>query len=250
MAHIPYQAEDYVGGAPQAVLSGTITNAVTTINVSGTTTGWGTLGAAGGFVLALDYQTTNEEKVWVPSGTYSWNNPVVALTSVQRGYDGTSAVTHPDGANVVHVLAATDLSEANDLVYNAWGNHTGGLTLSGTLTAVSGINSTRITKRVLLISGSSNGTPTYNTDLYDVLHIRDQYVAITSFTSSGTGTPVDPDTFRISVMSTVSGIPLTFGSNFEASTVALPTTTVSGVRLDMGFFWNTETSKWRLVAVA
>jgi hypothetical protein len=32
--------------------------------------------------------------------------------------------------------------------------------------------------------------------------------------------------------------------------VALPTTTVATARLDMGFFWNPVTSKWRIVALA
>lgn len=126
----------------------------------------------------------------------------------------------------------------------------GTISISGTVNHnQSTIQNARIQKRVLLISGSSNGTPTYNTNNYDVLHIMYQTAAITSFTASGSGTPVDGDTFRISVMSIVSGIPLTFGTNFEASTTALSTTTVSGVRLDMGFFWNSETNKWRIMSV-
>ena len=54
------------------------------------------------------------------------------------------------------------------------------------------------------------------------------------------------DTLRISVIGS-GAVGLTFGTSFEASgNVALPTTTVAGVRLDMGFFWNTETTKWRI----
>jgi hypothetical protein len=37
---------------------------------------------------------------------------------------------------------------------------------------------------------------------------------------------------------------------FEASTVALPTTTVSTNRMDIIFIWNTVTSKWRCLSVA
>lgn len=105
----------------------------------------------------------------------------------------------------------------------------------------------RITKRVLALSANS-ATPAINTDSYDVVHITSQTAAITSFTSSLTGTPVDGDGLRISVTGTGS-VALTFGSSFEASgNVALPTTTSSTTRLDMGFFWNSETSKWRCVA--
>lgn len=106
----------------------------------------------------------------------------------------------------------------------------------------------RITKRVLALSANS-ATPSINTDSYDVVHITAQTTAITSLTSGLSGTPVDGDSLRISVTGTTS-IALTFGTSFESSTATLPTTTVSTTRLDIGFFWNTETSKWRCVAVA
>jgi hypothetical protein len=115
-------------------------------------------------------------------------------------------------------------------------------------TAAQTVTNKRITKRILALSANS-ATPTINTDSYDVVHITAQTAAITSFTTNLTGTPVDGDTLRISVTGTT-GIPLTWGTKFESSTATLPTTTTSTTRLDIGFFWNTETSKWRCVAVA
>lgn len=106
----------------------------------------------------------------------------------------------------------------------------------------------RITKRVSALSANS-ATPAINTDTTDVVHITAQTAAITSFTTNLTGTPVDGDSLRISVTGTTS-IALTWGTSFESSTVTLPTTTSSTTRLDMGFFWNTETSRWRCTAVA
>ena len=106
----------------------------------------------------------------------------------------------------------------------------------------------RVSKRVLALSGNS-ATPTINTDNYDVVNITSQTAAITSFTTNLTGTQVAGDTLRISVTGTAS-VALTFGASFEASTVALPTTTSGTTRLDMGFFWNIVTSKWRIVATA
>jgi hypothetical protein len=117
-----------------------------------------------------------------------------------------------------------------------------------TLTGTQTLTNKRITKRVLALSANS-ATPAINTDSYDVVHITAQTAAITSFTSGLTGSPVDGDTLRISVTGT-GAVALTFGTSFEASTVTLPTTTVTTARLDIGFFWNTETSKWRCVAVA
>ncbi len=97
-------------------------------------------------------------------------------------------------------------------------------------------------------SGTAGASPAIDTDLYNVVHITGQSMAISSFTTNLSGTPKDGDTLKISVTGTGT-LGLTFGSSFESSTVTLPTT-VGTTRLDMGFLWNTETSKWRCVAVA
>jgi hypothetical protein len=107
----------------------------------------------------------------------------------------------------------------------------------------------RITKRVLATAGPG-ATPTINTDSYDVVHLTALAAAITSMTTNLTGTPVDGDTLRISFTDNGTARAISWGASFEASTVALPTTTVISTRLDVGLFWNTETSKWRCVAVA
>lgn len=113
------------------------------------------------------------------------------------------------------------------------------------LSSVATVTNKRITKRVSALSANS-ATPAVNTDNFDVVHITAQTATITGFTM--TGTPVDGDTLRISITGTAS-VPFTLGSSFEASGgVPLSTTTSSTARLDMGFVWNTETSKWRQVA--
>lgn len=109
---------------------------------------------------------------------------------------------------------------------------------------VQALSNKRITLRV--DSFATNATSySINTDNFDVVHITAQTATITGFTM--TGIPVDGDRLRISITGTAS-VPFTLGSSFEASTVAIPTTTSSTARLDMGFLWNTETSKWRIVA--
>jgi len=118
-----------------------------------------------------------------------------------------------------------------------------------TPTGTETLTNKRVTKRVSALSAGS-ATPAINTDTTDVVHITAQSAAITSFTTNLTGTPVDGDTLRISITDNGTARALTWGTSFEASTVALPTTTVISTRLDVGFFWNTETSKWRCVAVA
>lgn len=118
------------------------------------------------------------------------------------------------------------------------------LTASNTVT----VTNKRNTLRVSALSANS-ATPALNTDNFDVLHITAQSAAITSFTTNFTGTPVDGDRLRISITGT-GAVALTWGLLFESSTQTLPTTTVSTARLDIGFLWNTETTKWRCVSVA
>lgn len=118
----------------------------------------------------------------------------------------------------------------------------------GTLAGVETLTNKRITKRVLALSANS-ATPAINTDNFDVVHITAQTAAITSLTTNLTGAPVDGDTLRISVTGT-GAVGITWGASFASSTVTLPITTVGTARLDVGFFYNTETSLWRCVAVS
>ncbi len=105
----------------------------------------------------------------------------------------------------------------------------------------------RITKRTG--TATSSATPTINTDNVDFYSLTAQAVDITSFTTNLTGTPTEGQTLWIAITGTAARA-ITWGASFEASTVALPTTTVSTNRLDVGFVWNTVTSRWRCVAVA
>lgn len=114
--------------------------------------------------------------------------------------------------------------------------------------ATATLTNKRVTRRAPAVTQSA--TPTINTDNTDVAHITGLAQAITSMTTNLTGTPVEGDTLRIDFTDNGTARAITWGTSFEASTVALPTTTVISTRLDVGFVWNTVTSKWRCVAVA
>jgi hypothetical protein len=101
----------------------------------------------------------------------------------------------------------------------------------------------------VLASTANSATPAINTDLYDMVVITAQSVAITSFTTNLTGTPVNGQKLWISITGTTA-IAITWGASFESSLATLPTTTVSTNRLDIGLVWNVATTKWRCVAVA
>lgn len=106
----------------------------------------------------------------------------------------------------------------------------------------------RITRRV--VTTTQSATPTINTDNTDVAYITGLAQAVTSFTTNLSGTPVNGDMLIIDITDNGTGRALTFGTSFEASTVALPTTTVASTKLTIGFRWNIATSKWTCVAVA
>ena len=105
----------------------------------------------------------------------------------------------------------------------------------------------RVTPRVS--TTTSSATPTINTDTTDQFGLTAQAANITSFTTNLSGTPTDGQKLWIYIVGTAART-ITWGASFEASTVPLPTTTVTTNRLDVGFVWNAATSKWRCVAVA
>lgn len=146
-------------------------------------------------------------------------------TSGVSGYSGTSGATGTSG-----VSGATGTS--------GYSGSNAGITQSSTDTFTN--------KRISPRTGSttSSATPTINTDNYDMYLLTAQAVDITSFTTNLSGTPTEGQKLWISITGTAARA-ITWGSSFEASTVALPTTTVSTNRLDVGFVWNSVTSKWR-----
>lgn len=97
---------------------------------------------------------------------------------------------------------------------------------------------------------ASSATPTINVDSVDMHRLTALATNITSMTTNLTGTPIDGQALWISFLDNGTARTITWGASYEASTIALPTTTVISTRLDVGFIYNTATSKWRCVAVA
>lgn len=125
--------------------------------------------------------------------------------------------------------------------------NSGTLLGSGDISLPTATSTTTLTnKRITARYGSttSSATPTINTDNYDTYELTAQAADITSFTANLSGTPTTDQILHIIITGTASRA-ITWGSAFEASTIALPTTTVGTNRLDVYFVWNSNTSKWR-----
>jgi hypothetical protein len=135
-------------------------------------------------------------------------------------------------ANVKTKLAINNVDNTSDATKNS---------ASVTLT------NKRITPRTGTVASSA--TPTINTNNVDFYSITALAVDITSMTTNLSGTPTNGQELTIAITGTAARL-ITWGASFEASTVALPTTTVLTNRLDIRFIWNAVTSKWRCIQVA
>lgn len=258
------------GGYGGLTLSGTVTTSGN-ITLGGTPTGTWPISVSGN---AVNLSTTRSN--WSTNGTIS---AVVGQLSWKNYGNGhtifdASASTSPDGGAVNNTNAAVAWSATYPTLMGWNGSSTYGVrvdsartadTLSGVVAIANGgtgqttlaaasivtyagtetLTNKRINPRA--VTETSNGTPSINSDTTDIYGLTAQAVNITSVTV--TGTPVNGQKLWIYIVGTAART-ITWGASFEASTVALPTTTVSTNRLDVGFVWNAATSKWRCVASA
>lgn len=103
----------YVNNAPQLTLNVGVGVSDTVLVVAGSFAGWP---ISTPYFAVLEYGTPNMEIVYVTA--------VAGTTAtVQRGADGTQAVSHLAGATLNHGVVAADVSEANAHINSASGVH-------------------------------------------------------------------------------------------------------------------------------
>lgn len=168
------------------------------------------------------------------NNTVEWKvgNNVSALTADQNG--------------VLTTVGNIELGHATDTTLSRVSS--GKIAVEGVDVPTISSTNTLTNKRIPPRTGTttSSGTPTINTDNVDFYSLTAQTVDITSFTTNLSGTPTDGQKLWISITGTAARA-ITWGASFEASTTALPATTVTTARLDVGFIWNAATGKWRCV---
>jgi hypothetical protein len=111
------------------------------------------------------------------------------------------------------------------------------------------LSNKRITQRVVTVN-APGATPTTNSDNCDVAAFTGLATAITSMTTNLTGTPVAGDLLMFQFTDNGTAQTIAWGAKFEATTVALPATTVISKMLRVEFQWNVTATKWDCIRVA
>lgn len=145
-----------------------------------------------------------------------------------------------NGSNKVTLKAPASIAADVDVTLPGTADTLVGRATTDTLT------NKRITPRVTTIASSA--TPTVNTDNTDIVNITALAAAITSMTTNLSGTPSIGDVLIFQIKDNGTGRAISWGASFTAKGVALPTTTVAGKLLTVGFLWNG--SNWGCVGAA
>jgi hypothetical protein len=202
------------------------------------------------------------------------------VTTLVRGLGGTTDQDHATGAVVEFVFDVVQMQALIDQLiaeHSTAGVHTSALvtTLKATgavvntgtsdvtivtpkaitdstittTTKTQTLTNKRVTPRVVTATNYTTNTgSSLDCDTTDIFIVTAQAGAL-KFMNPG-GTPTDGQKLWLAVTGTAARA-LTYDTQFEASAgVALPTTTVTTARLDIGFVWRADTSKWHCVASA
>ena len=145
------------------------------------------------------------------------------------------------------ILNTIELGHATDTTLSR--SSAGAIEVEGVVIPSISSTNTLTNKRITKRTGTttSSATPTINTDNVDFYSLTAQAVDITSFTTNLSGTPTENQTLWIAITGTAARA-ITWGTSFENGAITLPTTTTTTQRLDVGFVWNSVTSKWRCMA--
>jgi len=113
-----------------------------------------------------------------------------------------------------------------------------------TLTGIETLTNKRITKREVTIASSA--TPTPNGDITDIYTIT--ALAEAAEFAAPTGTPTEGQGLIIRIEDDGTARDLTWNAIYRAGDISLPTTTILGKTMYLGFMYNDTDSKWDLIA--
>lgn len=197
------------------------------------------------------------------TGTQTFNNATFKLAGTSSGTTelvassvASGVISFPAATDTVVVLTATQTLSNKTFTAPSMSTivNTGTLTLpTATDTLVArGTTDTLTNKRVTprVVSVTQSATPAMDTDNMDVAEITSLAQAITSMTSSLTGTPTDGQELLMRISDNGTGRAITWGSSFISSGVAtLLATTIASKIHTVGLIWDASKSAWVCLAV-
>jgi len=96
--------------------------------------------------------------------------------------------------------------------------------------------------RVYTITSSS--APTIDTDAYDYVSITALAEDISSMSTNLSGTPINFQKLVFRIKDNGVARSINWGASFQAGTIGLPTTTIVGKTLLVGFMYDSVDAKW------
>ena len=196
--------------------------------------------------VQLSGDAGNTSHLSIGSGAVSVSGLNTGDNTVATALTGTPSIT----VNTVTTTGNIELGNASDTTIarvSAGVVSIEGVTVD-TISATNTLTNKRITPRILSATSYTTDTGTsLNCDNLDQFIVTAQ--AGNLKLNNPTGTPTDGQKLLVAITGTAARA-LTYDTQFEASTVALPTTTVTTARLNIGFIWRADTSKWVCIAVS
>jgi hypothetical protein len=237
------------------VKDSTTTTGTGTVTLSGTApTGFQNFSVVGNgntTYYAIAGQSTTEWEVGI--GTYTSAGTTLSRTTVLASSNSGSLVTFSGGTKDVFVTYPAGKSVYLDASGTASVNINGtvGATTQAagaftTLSATTGITSTRIDPRVSSTASASSVTPTIAS--YDIYAFTALAAALTI--NAPTGTPLDGDKLIFRILDNGTSQTLTWNATYTVIGVALPTVTAISKTTYVGCIYNAAATRWDVIAVS
>jgi len=191
------------------------------------------LGEGGYFAITGTTTITDIDFATDKAGRKAWVKFAGALTLTHNS----STLVLPGGANITTAAGDTAcfVSEGSDVVRCVAYQRASGAALVGSATGPS----------IQSVTSSATVTPTFSDDQ---VNITAQAAGLTL--ANPTGTAVDGWGISIRIKDNGTARSISFGTQYRAIGVTLPTTTVVSKTLYLGMIFNNADTKWDVVAVA
>lgn len=209
-----------------------------TFTLAGAVTGYQSFAAIGNAnttYYTIAHQTLSEWEVGI--GTYTSSGTTLSRTTVLASSNSGSLVTFSAGTKNVFCTYPSGKAVYEDSSNN--------VTLPGTLTATTGITSTRIDPRVSSTTSTTSITP--DISAYDQYAVTAQAVTLTI--NAPTGTPVNGNKLIFRLLDNGSAQTISWNGTYTAIGVTLPPTTTASKTTYVGCIYNAAATRWDVVAV-